>query len=635
MDIETSEAAKLFFPKPSLRLVYFEALANALDAGATEISIAVQINAFDAPETLSLTISDNGSGFDDDNFNRFKTILKPRDRYHKGVGRLVFLRYFSHIEITSVWGNQKRHFIFKDGFNADAPIEFIDNPAPNRTELVFSYFNKDKVNSYDHLDPKALKQQLIEHFFPTFQRFKREGKTFKITISLKTLKENEQKSFFSDETVIAPEDIPEMTTISIQSELMEEQNRLVDANIDIYMHYYIKDTDGKENHVVAFSVDGRTIPTNIISQSAFPRKYSCFFFFESAMFDSNSDNSRQQLILPESISQNKFYRVLRKEIGKVLIKHIPEIGTRNIETQKKLEDTFPHLLGYFDKDTVGVIDHDDSLSIAQQRFFQAQKEVLQCQNISESLYEKSLELSSRALTEYILYRDKIIKRLKHITENDSESTIHNLIVPRYKYFSQDSMASEIYQNNAWLLDDKFMVFRTILSEREMNDVISAIRLDEEISGESGRPDIAMIFSADPADSMPVDVVVVEIKKKTNDEKENQYAINQLLDRATKLAAYCSTIQRIWYYAVIQIDNSFALRLEQQKWAPLFSKGKIYYQDFIAKRQDGSIVPTPVFAISFDAIVGDAESRNHTFLEILKSGMKKYAEEEANPQSHTL
>jgi hypothetical protein len=41
-----------------------------------------------------------------------------------------------------------------------------------------------------------------------------------------------------------------------------------------------------------------------------------------------------------------------------------------------------------------------------------------------------------------------------------------------------------------------------------------------------------------------------------------------------------------------------------------------------------IVPTPTFALSFDAIIGDAESRNHTFLEILKSGMKALAKPDA-------
>jgi phosphoglycerate-specific signal transduction histidine kinase len=78
----------------SLPLVYFEALANALDAGATEVSIDIDIQAFDQPETLKITVSDNDDGFNDDNFDRFKTLLKPRDGLHKGIGRLVFLNYF-------------------------------------------------------------------------------------------------------------------------------------------------------------------------------------------------------------------------------------------------------------------------------------------------------------------------------------------------------------------------------------------------------------------------------------------------------------------------------------------------------------------------------------------------------------
>lgn len=632
MDIETSRAARLFFPNPSLLLVFFEALANALDAGATKVAITIEIDAFDAPETLRIIFSDNGAGFTEENFDRFKTILKPRDKYHKGVGRLVFLRYFSTVEITSRWDNNERHFVFKDGFDGNAPIKKVSTVNENNTKLIFSSFLKEKIKSYDDIEANALRNSIIEHFFPTFQKLKRENRYFEIKIELKTLKANEQKSFFPDETTITPDDLPKMTEVIIQSQLMEEQVRLLDINSDISMYYYIHSTDGKGHHMVAFSVDGRTIPSTLIPQSSFPSGYSCFFFFESDMFDTNSDNARQQLILPENISHALFYSVLRKEVSKVLIELVPEIEENNTRVKKQLEDTFPHLLGYFESETAGLIDHDESLHVAQQRFFLAQKEVLQSHNVSEFIYEKSMELSSRALTEYILYRERIIDRLKNITENDSEASIHNLIVPRFRSLDQNSMSSDIYQNNAWLLDDKFMVFRTILSERDMNEVVNAIKLDEELTGEPGRPDITMIFSADPSDSLPVDVVVVEIKKKTSNEKENQYAINQLLERAEKLAKYCNNIQRIWYYAVIQIDDSFASRLEQQKWAPLFSKGKVYYQDYIAKRPDGSIVPTPVFAISFDAIIEDAQSRNHVFLEILKAGIRKFSKDNSTSES---
>lgn len=620
MDIETSGAIRLFFPNPSLTLVYFEALANALDAGATEISIDVDVQAFDKPDTLRITIADNGDGFTDENFDRFKTLLKPRDKFHKGIGRLVFLNYFKRVDVSSAWNKKQRNFTFKEGFDGNAPIQNLQVEQQARTSLVFTDFAKDRVKSYDDLKPDTIKPKIIEQFLPTLDARKREDKPFKIAINLRTSESNTQKEFFPHETTVTPDDLPPMTKVTIQDDSL-------DAISAIDMYYHIESVAGKGSSLIAFSIDGRTIPANLIPPSSFPPGYLCVFLFESEIFHSNADSSRQKLVLPEGIQEARLYRVLRRELGKVLADKIPQITEKNERIKATFEEQFPHLLGYFENDTVGLIEKDDALSIAQQRFFRVQKEILQCETLSETAYEKSLELSSRTLTEYILYRDKIIRRMKEMTMDNSESDIHNLIVPRFKEFSQSSMSSEIYQNNAWLLDDKFMVFRTILSEKRMDAVINGIRLDEESVGDTGRPDIAMIFSADPADAKAADVVVVEIKKKTDDEKENQYAINQLLDRAVKLVAHCPNIQRIWYYAVIQISGTMTIRLRQQNWAPLFSMGKVYYQEFRTERPDGSVVPTPTFVMSFDAIVADAECRNHTFLEILRDGMKKYAEDQ--------
>lgn len=619
MDIETSGAIRLFFPNPSLTLVYFEALANALDAGATEVSIDIDVQAFDKPDTLKITVSDNGDGFTDENFDRFRTLLKPRDKFHKGIGRLVFLNYFVRVEVTSTRDTWQRTFTFKEGFDGKAMLQSLKDKQKARTTLVFSGFAKDRVKAYDDLKPDALKPLIIEQFLPTLDARKRDDKPFKISINLNTDESNAQKEFFPHKITITPDDLPSMTKITIQDDSL-------DAISTIDMYYHIESVAGKGSSLIAFSIDGRTIPANLIPSSSFPLGYLCVFLFESEIFHSNADSSRQKLVLPEGIQEGRLYRVLRRELGKVLSEKIPQITERNEKIKAEFEERFPHLLGYFENNTVGLIDRDDALAIAQQRFFQIQKEVLQCEKLSEAAYEKSLELSSRTLTEYILYRDKIICRMKEMTADNAEAEIHNLIVPRYKEFSQDAMPSDIYQNNAWLLDDKFMVFRTILSEKRMDVVINAIRLDEECVDDTGRPDIAMIFSADPSNMSAVDVVIVEIKKKTDDEKENQYAVNQLLDRAVKLAAHCPNIQRIWYYAVIQISDTMVIRLRQQKWAPLFSMGKVYYQEFPTERPDGSIVPTPTFVMSFDAIVADAECRNHTFLEILRSGMKKYAED---------
>lgn len=626
MDIETSSAIKLFFPNPSLALVYYEAIANALDANATEIDISISINSFSASETLNIETTDNGSGFTDESFDRFKTLMKPKDGYHKGIGRLVFLNYFDSVEINSEWAGNSRKFVFKENFDGQAELtKLAKSTSKNKTSLLFKNFSKDKVKSYDDLKPGSLKEKIIYQFLPTLNDLRDRQIGFKIAIRLKTEESNAQKEFFSTDAVISTSDLPVML-------FKEIRENSLDAHSSIKMYWHIKATDSSATLLTAVNIDGRTIPINLIQPSSIPPGYSVIFIFSSDLFGASADSSRQRLVLPDGLSETALYSTLRREVGAILVGSIPKILEVNTKVKKKFEEQFPHLLGYFEESTVGLIDREEALNSAQQKFFKIQKEILQCETLSDSTYEKSLEASARTLTEYILYREKIIAKMKAMTLDNSEEEIHNLIVPRRFDFHQSSIASDVYQNNAWLLDDKFMTFRTILSEARMDKVINAIRLDKENSGEFGRPDVAMIFSADPNESVPVDVVVIEIKKKIDDEKENQYAINQLLERAYKLAMHCTNIQRIWYYAVLQINDSFARSLRQQKWAPLFSKGSVYYQEFPTERPNHTIVPTPIFVMSFDAIVSDAASRNHTFLEILRSAMKHHSEQLAEAKA---
>lgn len=129
MDIETASAIKLFFPNPSLALVYYESIANALDAGATNIKISISTQSFSASETLNVKVTDNGTGFTDESFDRFKTLMKPKDGFHKGIGRLVFLNYFSTVDIDSQWDKNRRRFTFKENFNGKSEIEKLPSPA--------------------------------------------------------------------------------------------------------------------------------------------------------------------------------------------------------------------------------------------------------------------------------------------------------------------------------------------------------------------------------------------------------------------------------------------------------------------------------------------------------------------------
>jgi len=237
--------------------VYFEALANALDAGADDIEIEIKIESFDKPETLTVEITDNGSGFTEENFERFKTLLKPRDGYHKGVGRLVFLNYFENIKVDSVWGVNRREFVFKENFDHDVPVEKLKAECPNKTRLFFTNFCRSRVKAYDDLRPSPLKERIIEHFLPMLYQRVKENQVFKITIRLITETENDQKSFFSDEVFITAVDLPEMESVEIKDEELHPLK-------SIDMLYHVKQSTGKGTKLIAVAVDGRTIPISLV-----------------------------------------------------------------------------------------------------------------------------------------------------------------------------------------------------------------------------------------------------------------------------------------------------------------------------------------------------------------------------------
>jgi Histidine kinase-, DNA gyrase B-, and HSP90-like ATPase len=618
LEIETNYAIELFFSKSAFEQVYFEAVANALDAEASEITIHISTDGKRiSPEYLEITISDNGEGFTDERFERFRRLKKPNDPYHKGLGRLVYLKYFKSIDVVSIFGRKKRTFNFSSTSSVDSQVTDTLNSEQQETKLRFGGFLGDRLRSYDDLKPCTLKAKLLEHFLPIFRERKKSEKDFKVSIQLKTQTVNQQKEFFSDSQFITIDDVPEF-----KCETFKDNS--IHLFSEISMYYVLRQGLGEKSLLTAACIDGRTIPMNLLNLSAIPLNHSAIFLFESELFIGKSDSSRQRLVLPENVSEDTFHHVLLQKMSAVLNDKLPEIEEKNTKTKQQFEERYPHLIGLFDEDTVGLINKEEAIEIAQRRFLKKQMEVLEKDSLDDATFEKSLEVSSRTLTEYILYRELIINRLKQMNPQNKEADIHNLIVPRYQNFHDGDLINGIYNNNAWLLDDKFMSFRTILSEAKMKEVIKAITLSEDIvvnEGE-GRPDISMIFSADPAKIEKVDVVVIEIKRQTDDDKENTYAATQLLKRARKLVDYCPSIQRVWYFAIIEIDEALSQLLQDMKWTPLFSKGQVFYQDFSVKRGDGTPVLTPVYLLSYNAVIEDAATRNHTFLEILKNGFKK-------------
>lgn len=167
MEVNLSRAIDFFYPSSSsLELVYFEAIANAIDAGANNIQISIAVDSYSKPESLTIVISDNGVGFTNDRYRKFTKLLETEEEDHKGLGRLVFLKYFKEVYIESIFEKQIRKFTFKKNFEKN---NFTLSPAPDATytgsRLAFSGYLKKKLYSYDFLKPVSKRPTA---FFPIF-----------------------------------------------------------------------------------------------------------------------------------------------------------------------------------------------------------------------------------------------------------------------------------------------------------------------------------------------------------------------------------------------------------------------------------------------------------------------------------
>lgn len=614
MKVNTSNAAKLFFPNPSLEMVYFEAVANSIDAGANEITINVSLDSYQKADTLSVEIVDNGNGFTETNFNKFAKLLEIKEKDHKGLGRLVFLSYFDSVTIDSYYDSKHRHFVFDDAWDENSKVVDARN-EDKRTILKFSGYKLDRVKTYDYVKPESIKNALLLHFFPLFYKFKVEKKQFSIIINLKTQEQNLNQGFFTDSKTLNVNDIPELEKETIQ-----------DDTVDLFevldLFYSVKENFSKEPPIItALCVDDRTIPIEVLSKEGIPAGQEVIFVLYSKLFTGKVNASRQELTFNEA-ELRTIKKIFSDKVAEILNKKIPKIQEINKQVTESLEERFPHLKGYFDTNPVGIIDREKSLEHAQIKFFNDQREILDAESLSEDQYQKSLEISARVLTEYILYRNVIINKLKKITPDNVEDDIHSIIVPMRKTLKKENFHDDLYRNNAWLLDDKYMSYSTILSDQNMDKLLENLKIENETGeGSEKRPDLAIVFSSDPETEVKVDVVIVELKRLGLSLERKTDILVQLDRRAKKLLQYYpNKIQRIWFYGIIDIDLEFKLYLKGQRFTELYSNDSVLYAPSEVYLDESTKVPMGIYIQSFKAFIEDAESRNSTFLKILKEGM---------------
>lgn len=606
MEVNIKQALKVFFSKSSFEMIYFEAFANALDAGATDFYIDIKQG--NELKELSLALTDNGIGFTDERFRKFGKLFDVEEEpSHKGLGRLVYLCYFGKVHVESCFNNSvRRVFDFDESFKGTSQTIHTGN-EDNGTVLTMTEFLGTKLGRNDYIKPSYIKNALLENFYMKFYKAKLAGKQLNIFIRL-----------FVDGQIVSEETI---TTDSMPSFSVKELTTQMDFFNSIDLYYYVREVEIKETKVItALAIDDRSHRVEIIADENLPKGYEMIFLLISESFQGNIDGTRQNL----TISDNELTiikTIFRNGISEVIKEQFPQINKNNEKRVTYLKQTFPHLCGYFDNNDIGYSSQTDILKKAQDKFFRDQKEILGAKELNDEQFNKSLDLSARALTEYILFRQNVIKRMKGLDKNNKEEELHNLIAPKYAEFHGQDVVTDMYRNNVWVLDDKFMSYSTVLSEAEMSRVIDVLTEGEVRNKDNDRPDITLFFSGDPNDvSKKVDVVIVELKRLGLSVEQNSIVEIQLDTRTRRLAEYYGKrIQRMWFYGIVDFDDQYEMHLRDNYFNPLFSNGKIYFRSkpvSLDLTSSQSVIQN-VYILDFSAMVEDANSRNSTFLKILQ------------------
>lgn len=606
MKVKLNQAIKLFFGRSSLEMVYFEAIANSLDAGATEIEIDISISAINQPETLKISITDNGVGFTKERLDRFSRLLDVEEESHKGVGRLVYLCYFEKVEVNSFYDRTRnRRFVFTDTFDEKAVKDYGVKDRSSGTTLSMSGYLLTRLHNANFIGPEHIKQRILEEFYPKLFQLKKDLTEFSIKI----------KTNIDDDEFIAElthDDIADLKDVRLES--------AIDLISEFTLYYSIEKLPLESPSLIAaICVDHRTYKIDLIAPENVPPGYKLVFLLYSDWFIGKTDVSRQNLNISDyDLKQIK--KLFRKKVASLIKEKIPQIAKVNAGIEKNLTDRFPHLAGYFETETIGFASRSEVLHDAQEKFFKAQRELLDANSLTEAQYEQSIELSARALTEYILFRQITIDKLKNTTKEETEAELHNLFAKRFVRFDKDQLVNDIYRNNAWLLDDKYMTYETVLSDRSMGELIELITEGEMVDTDENRPDLAIVFSGDPDLIRYFDVVIVEIKKRGVKLEDNMTTETQLVKRARRLMAhYNNRIQRIWYYGLVEFNEELEIHLSGE-YKELFSHGKMYYKpENVAIQLHPRIsVPIGIFMWDIDAVAKDANARNSAFLNLIKS-----------------
>lgn len=588
---------------------------------------------------INFEIEDNGIGFNNDNFESFKTAESTfkLERGGKGVGRFYYLKAFDNVEIESVYEENGNKKLRRIEFSKAHGIKelFNDIADSNRKQLtvvkLLGFKEEYRSQPSAYKTTSKISQRILEHCLSYYIG----GVAPTIIVD----DGNEQ--------------------YNLDSLFEEIKSNITTENIDIsgeeftISHIKLYSTYNKVHNIV-FCADFRAVKSypieSLLGTTAQfddeDRKFYYEAYVSSTYLNNHVDSSRNAFNIPEKGNVRGFDGKLVFGMN-TLIDSIVERSKAFLSQylellhQKKEERVFDHISSnptlravptYCPEviDEIELTSSEEKLNEILFKYkgnaeFKIRKDtekllktqvtsIAEIQDQYKEITEKISDFNKDHLAGYILYRKMIIDLISKKIQLDEtgnyldEAVIHDILFPRKT--TTDELNYE--DHNLWLIDENLTFHHFAVSDKELKSFST--------TESKNRADI-IIFSEKDEDNISRTVSIIELKKPQRenfdqDPISQMYTIirqirNQKVKTPNGRVLLVNDSTKFYCYAICDINEKIKTYAENSNFSKL--KNELGYYSY------NNQLSAHTEILAFDKIISDVKRRHKVFFE--KLGLK--------------
>ncbi len=446
----------------------------------------------------SITIIDNGLGFDDANFKSFETPFTKINKEYgcKGIGRFTVLAAFKSLRIRSNYKeNNKwkyREFIF-DTVKEVTTVRYEDSPEKEYKTIVelLNCFNptiKDRTaKSIEEISKDIMQQCLIYYL---------SGSLPKITI---LDEENNKEEVIND----------------LFNQVSKEREREFELGGQLFKAYVLKTPKegNRTNHYVSYCANSRVVGqqksiSKFNSLFSYPLEQNGKFYFldvyvVSEYLNKKVYNVRNGFSIPREKDKGLFdnfdlisFQEIEEKLTTILEEeyepHVKDTQERSLnELKSYITNKAPRYKSLLNNSEIlktipPNLSDDKKEEFLYRISFNARKTVekklqdfIDNKNVNEESIQQikndikeKISFDVDSLADYMTRRKAIIDLFDKFLEADNngkyklEEDIHNLIFPMG--LTNDEVSYE--SHNLWLLDERFLTYKFIGSDKSITSI---------------------------------------------------------------------------------------------------------------------------------------------------------------------